>query len=199
VVARLLDDDSAPQIMKHLNITLYPISAAELRQILVKHKGLAVLNVSLVVEDSTNYKNPLVEAIVVGTNLEQVEIVLCPSDVHEHLDITVNQEEITNLTKSCTKLSSFKVNHLRRQRSSTAVECILVNNKWDIKKVEAGSTMLSERTRSGKTKPVSIRCDRRNRLLMHGRSKLGVHGLSYQVDQGYHSLSSTSEIRTPQD
>lgn len=154
VVSRLLDEDSAPVIMKHLNITLYPISADELRQILVMHKGLAVLNVSIEVKDIANYKGALVNALGVATNLEQVEIVLCPYGGSEQLDISIDQEEIATLAKTSPKLSSLKVNHLRRLRSSASVECDLVNNKWDIKNVKAGSMTMSNRTKLGKPQPV---------------------------------------------
>ena len=154
LVDKLLDDDSAPKVMKHLNTTLYPISIENLHNILAKHKGLMVLNVSIEVDDATSYRSKLFETLVTASNLEQIELVLCPSDSVTELDIRVDDQAMRALSTACKKLTSLKVNQRRCLRSKSSLECTIDDGKWHIKYNESEQTKVSEQPKSKASRPV---------------------------------------------
>jgi hypothetical protein len=158
LVERLLQVDSAPKVMKHLNITLYPVSVEQLKKIITKHKGLMVMNVSVEVKDGNVQKQHLFEALVAGTNLEQIEIVLCPPSASEELDLTVEVQGLEALSKACKKLSSFKVNQMRCQKTQPSAECTLIGGKWHIKMSKVQTENLPHRRKGSKQKKVQSRC-----------------------------------------
>lgn len=128
----LLDDETAPRVVKGLNITLYSISPDQLRQIVAKHKGLMVINVSVAVGGESEWKTPVFNALAAGENLEQIEIVLCPTSDTFELDLAIEEKRLTVLAGMCKKLTSLKVNQLRCQTSKMSVECSLAGGRWKI-------------------------------------------------------------------
>jgi hypothetical protein len=139
LVNALLDDESAPQVMKHLNVTLYLMTTSQLRQVVAKHKGLMVLNVSIIPGDGGKWKTDVLNALAAGENLEQVEIVLCPAVGTTEPEITIEPQTLPVVSEMCKKLESFKVNQLRCQKSKTSVECYKAGGQWkiDVKEVQA--------------------------------------------------------------
>jgi len=79
VVDALTKEGSAPRTLRALNITMYTISQAQLRQIVEKHKMLMVLNVTVEVEPTEESKAQLLEILEGLEEVEQIEIVGNPS------------------------------------------------------------------------------------------------------------------------
>ena len=156
LIQKLTDQESAPKVMKHLNITMFQVSVDQLRKILAIHKGLMVLNVSVVVDYDSSYKKDLFEVLVTASNLEQIELVLCPTQSDKELDVTIADEGIEALTKACKKLSSLKVNQLRSQWTKSSLECSISDGKWHVDMRKAEAMKVPERPKSKTAKPVSV-------------------------------------------
>jgi hypothetical protein len=126
-------------VLKGLNTTLYPISAEQLRNLTTKHKGLMALNVSISVQNPSEWKDGLFNALARSETLEQVEIVLCPVE-HTPIDIALDEKELSTLSVINKKLTSVKINQLRSS-SLASIDCTLMGSRWQIKKIEAKANM----------------------------------------------------------
>jgi hypothetical protein len=155
LVQTLLHEDTAPQVIKHLNITLYPISPSQLRQVVTEHKGLMVLNVSVQLGNDSKWKTHVFSALAAAENLEQVEIVLCPVAGAPDPEIMIEEQRLVVLGGICKKLASFKVNQLRRQISKTSVDCSMAGGKWKIDLKEVKEVTRLTGVQAGNPKAVS--------------------------------------------
>lgn len=127
LVDALTAESTRPRPLKALNITLYTITAAQLKEILSHHKGLMILNVTIQIPDSDEdldeVKDTLIAAISQCPELEQLEIVGSPvakesagdenqrKALLQRIDFEVDQ--LRKMSKSCGKLIECKVNVLR--------------------------------------------------------------------------------------
>jgi hypothetical protein len=178
LVEALLDEETAPRVMKLLSIPLYLISTDQLRQLVAKHKGLMVLNVSINVGNDGKWKTDLFNALAAGKNLEQVEIVLCSAAGAGAPDMTIEEQRLVTLSRICKKLASFKVNQLRCTKSKTSVECSMNSGKWNISFNEAKGTEKSKDAKVAKPKAVGGNIFNHDIKLMMRRRRAGVHGLN---------------------
>ncbi|KAF1983795.1 hypothetical protein K402DRAFT_155998 [Aulographum hederae CBS 113979] len=123
LVQVLLKEETAPRTLKALNVTMYTLAVEQLKEVLEKHKGLMVLNVTL--EAGGEDKEALLEMVEKCPELEQVEIVLSadvqdPSDIRKSLvGICPDAKAMQKLSQQCSKLHSLKISVLRTTSSGT--------------------------------------------------------------------------------
>lgn len=135
----LTDYESAPRALKALNTTLYTLSVSQLKELLGKHKGLVVLNVTVELEATEVFKGELLNAVAQCPALEQVEIVGSPTvafytaakeDEKVLADASPSHAEMISLSEKCEKLNSFKANVLRTT-SWASVEWTKTDGMWE--------------------------------------------------------------------
>jgi hypothetical protein len=139
LVEALTAEETAPRALKALNTTLYTISGAQLRIILEKHKGLVVLNATVLLEPTKACMQKLMDALALCANLEQVEIVGSPSmdfntaittDASTLTNVFPSLADIKSLAETCKNLNSFKANVLRT-RSWSSIKWAKEGEKWE--------------------------------------------------------------------
>jgi hypothetical protein len=71
-------DEGEGEGLKMLGLTLFTLSTKQVGEVLGRHKGLRVLNVTVSVEKVEGWKGGLVEVLGKGEELEVVEVVVSP-------------------------------------------------------------------------------------------------------------------------
>ncbi|KIW03322.1 uncharacterized protein PV09_05533 [Verruconis gallopava] len=132
LITSLVGEDSAPRFLKNLNITLYTICIEQFRSLIVKHEGLMALSASISVSNVGTWKGKVFDAIAEGRNLEQVEIVLCPTHQVGELDVSLDEQRLAELSKACKKLKTFKINQRRCIKTKSSLECSVIAGSWKI-------------------------------------------------------------------
>lgn len=81
LVKALTEPETAPRSLRGLNLTLYALSVEQFKKVLENHKGLVVVSVTLHANGADDFKKEVQEALSGCESLEQVEIILSPTQV----------------------------------------------------------------------------------------------------------------------
>lgn len=79
LMGKLVKEEGRPKDLKMLDLTLYTLDTAQIREILKEHKGLALLSMSVLVEVDGKWRESLLDALAESATLEILEIVGVPS------------------------------------------------------------------------------------------------------------------------
>ncbi|KAF2146269.1 uncharacterized protein K452DRAFT_315479 [Aplosporella prunicola CBS 121167] len=119
LVRALLNDETAPVGLKVLNTTLYTLSLGDLKEVLGKHRGLLVINVTVEIEPDERCKEEMMEALAQCPEVEHVELVGSPtldfSKATKEARRTAfpSADDMQQFSQSCPSLQSFTASVLR--------------------------------------------------------------------------------------